>query len=221
MSKVFKITILFILFVGGYARNFRITNRCSFPVWPGWHGQSSTPGRGGSGQLNFGSSVDVDVPNDWTGGRVWARTGCDKNMNCETGGCGNSIYCDGKLGEIGVSLAEVGLTKYMGMDFYDVSLVDGFNVQIQIRPMGGEGDCKTVGKTTGDILGQCPNELRKNAGGRTVECRSACTVFHKDEYCCRGIYQDSCGPTNYSRFFKDRCPTAYSYPKDDATSCVF
>ncbi|CAL9773814.1 unnamed protein product, partial [Musa acuminata subsp. burmannicoides] len=32
---------------------------------------------------------------------------------------------------------------------------------------------------------------------------------------CRGI---RCGPTNYSMFFKNNCPDAYSYPKDDATS---
>ncbi|KAK3429153.1 hypothetical protein EUGRSUZ_E00557 [Eucalyptus grandis] len=36
-----------------------------------------------------------------------------------------------------------------------------------------------------------------------------------DEYCCNS---GSCGPTDYSRYFKDRCPDAYSYPKDDATS---
>ncbi|CAI8619371.1 unnamed protein product [Vicia faba] len=28
----------------------------------------------------------------------------------------------------------------------------------------------------------------------------------------------SCGATDYSRYFKTRCPDAYSYPKDDATS---
>ncbi|KAI8546367.1 hypothetical protein RHMOL_Rhmol07G0111600 [Rhododendron molle] len=52
-----------------------------------------------------------------------------------------------------------------------------------------------------DINGQCPNELRAPGG-----CNNPCTVF------------TNCGPTNYPRFFKDRCPEAYSYNKDDQTS---
>ena len=76
------------------ATNIKITNRCSFTVWPGWQGASGTPGGGGA-TLNSGQSMDLGVPNDWTGGRIWARTGCDRNFNCETGGCGNSEHCGG------------------------------------------------------------------------------------------------------------------------------
>ncbi|KAL4200760.1 hypothetical protein AMTRI_Chr02g212760 [Amborella trichopoda] len=48
-------------------------------------------------------------------------------------------------------------------------------------------------------------------------CRAlTCNQMHTKwigckQYCCTG-------PTNYSRFFKDRCPDAYSYPKDDPSS---
>ncbi|KAM3359394.1 hypothetical protein P3S68_019104 [Capsicum galapagoense] len=46
-------------------------------------------------------------------------------------------------------------------------------------------------------------------------CNNPCTVFKTEEYCCPF---GSCGLTNYSKFFKDRCSTSYSYPKDDLIS---
>ncbi|KAE9552436.1 hypothetical protein FO519_004344 [Halicephalobus sp. NKZ332] len=211
--------LLGILSLSYGTRNIRITNNCRFKVWPGWQGTSGTP-NGGGATLNPGQYVDVGVPDNWTGGRVWARTGCDGNFNCETGGCGNSEHCNGRWGEVGVTLAEFGLGQWNGLDFYDVSLVDGFNVQVQIKAYNGEGDCRTIGGCHADIISQCPNELRRNRNGHTVECLSACTAFGKEEYCCTGSHNSaqSCPPTNYSRFFKDRCPTDYSYAFDDATS---
>ena len=62
--------------------------------------------------------------------------------------------------------------------------------------------------------GQCPNELRDPGG-----CNNPCTVFKNDHYCCTSTSTSgSCKATVYSMFFKDMCPDAYSYPKDDATS---
>ncbi|KAM4073444.1 hypothetical protein ACB094_10G019700 [Castanea mollissima] len=77
----------------------------------------------------------------------------------------------------------------------------------------GRGKCQTGDcgiRCTADINGQCPAQLKAPGG-----CNNPCTVFKTNEYCCNS---GSCGPTNYSRFFKDRCPSAYSYPKDDPTS---
>ncbi|CAN0841396.1 Thaumatin-like protein [Linum grandiflorum] len=65
------------------------------------------------------------------------------------------------------------------------------------------GSCNRVIKCAANILGQCPQQLKVPGG-----CNGACPVFKKGR----------CGPTNYSKFFKDRCPNAYSYPKDDPTS---
>ncbi|KAF3448520.1 hypothetical protein FNV43_RR09233 [Rhamnella rubrinervis] len=73
------------------------------------------------------------------------------------------------------------------------------------------GGCRGI-RCTGDLKGQCPNELR-TAGG----CHNPCTVFKTNEYCCtKG--QGSCGSTRFTRFFKSRCPDAYGYPQDDPTS---
>ncbi|KAF8356435.1 hypothetical protein PRIPAC_98058, partial [Pristionchus pacificus] len=58
------------------------------PVWPGIQG--STLVEEGGFYLAAGQSKRVGVPNGWTAGRIWARTGCDGNFNCETGFCGVS-----------------------------------------------------------------------------------------------------------------------------------
>jgi len=60
------------------------------------------------------------------------------------------------------------------------------------------------------------------SNGKVISCRSACDVFDRDEYCCRGVYGNPvvCQPTYYSKIFKQACPTAYSYAYDDPTSIM-
>ncbi|KAK7830417.1 thaumatin-like protein [Quercus suber] len=90
-----------------------------------------------------------------------------------------------------------------------VTVVDFFNVKpMAFSPTSGR--CARGIRFTADINGQCLAKLRAQGG-----CNNLCTVFKTDEYCCNS---ESCGPTNYSKFFKDHCPDAYSYPKDDQTS---
>ncbi|XVE57845.1 hypothetical protein DITRI_Ditri04bG0123000 [Diplodiscus trichospermus] len=86
--------------------------------------------------------------------------------------------------------------------------VDGFNVPMEFSPTSGS--CTRGIRCTADINGQCPNPLRAQGG-----CNNPCTVFRTDQYCCNS---GNCSPTDFSRFFKTRCPDAYSYPKDDQTS---
>ncbi|KAH0714667.1 hypothetical protein KY284_007572 [Solanum tuberosum] len=152
-------------------------------------------------------------------GRIWGRTGCnfDKNGNgsCLTGDCGPSLKCTG-TGKTPASLAEFTLGD---RDFYDVSLVDGFNVPISVTPLNGKGNCSVAG-CNGDLRQNCPSELAVKNNGKVIGCRSACDVFNTDEYCCRGNYGNpsTCQPTFYSKKFKEDCPTAYSYAYDDPTS---
>lgn len=58
-----------------------------------------------------------------------------------------------------VTLAEFTLGGYAGNDFYDVSLVDGFNIPMKIRPQGGSGSCR-VTSCKSDVNAVCPNELK-------------------------------------------------------------
>ncbi|KAK8624167.1 hypothetical protein V6N13_065520 [Hibiscus sabdariffa] len=154
------------------ARVFTIINYCKETIWLG-----ITPGDnfdGGGFQLKPGRSILFHAPVGWSG-RIWGRTGCkfDKNGNgsCLTADCGNTLKCKSP-GKIPVSLAEFTLSD---VDYYDISLVHGFNVPIWIKPINGQGNCSTCGCDL-DLRRSCPNELVVNGGGngKTIGCRSAC-----------------------------------------------
>ncbi|XP_050251375.1 pathogenesis-related thaumatin-like protein 3.5 [Quercus robur] len=198
------------------ARVFTIINDCKETIWP-----AVTPGEnfnGGGFTLKPKQSVVFTAPVSWSG-RIWGRTGCnfDKNGNgsCQTGDCGNSFKCAAS-GKTPASLAEFTLAS---PDFYDVSLVDGFNLPVVVTPINGKGNCSIAGCDS-DLNPSCPSELSFKSNGKVVGCRSACDVFNTDEYCCRGLYGNPrvCQPTYYSKKFKEACPTAYSYAYDDPTS---
>ncbi|CAL9030017.1 unnamed protein product [Prunus brigantina] len=186
------------------AAHFDIQNKCPFTVWA-----AASPG--GGRQLNSGESWPLDVSSGTTGARIWARTGCSFDGagrgSCQTGDCGGVLQCQG-YGQPPNTLAEYALNQFNNLDFFDISLVDGFNVPMDFSPT--DNGCTKGIQCTADINGQCPNELKAPGG-----CNNPCTVFKTDQYCCNS---GSCTPTDFSKFFKDRCPDAYSYPKDDQTS---
>ncbi|CAI9093981.1 OLC1v1029609C1 [Oldenlandia corymbosa var. corymbosa] len=185
------------------AATFNIRNNCPYTVWA-----AAVPG--GGRRLDRGQTWTINVNAGTTGGRVWARTGCNFDGNgrgsCQTGDCGGVLACTG-YGRPPNTLAEFALNQFQNLDFFDISLVDGFNVPMDFSPT--TGSCRGI-RCTADINGQCPSQLRTTGG-----CNNPCTVFQTDQYCCNS---GNCGPTDFSRFFKQRCPDAYSYPKDDQTS---
>jgi len=143
---------------------------------------------------------------------------------------GNKIKCNGAGGVPPVSLAEMKFSGSDGLDFYDVSLVDGYNLPIRMLPTGqfsytkrGKYDCKAAG-CVADLNSMCPSELAVKTGSGVVACKSACERFNTDTYCCRGAHKtpatckSSSWPKNYPAFFKKACPDAYSYAYDDTTS---
>ncbi|KAK2989059.1 hypothetical protein RJ640_018848 [Escallonia rubra] len=203
---IFSSIFLFIsiLFTSTNAATFNIRNNCPFTVWAG-----AVPG--GGRQLDNGQTWDLDVPAGTTGGRIWPRTNCNFDGagrgSCQTGDCNGLLQCQG-YGSPPNTLAEFGLNGFQNLDFFDISLVDGFNTAMEFIPTSN--GCTSGPTCTADINGQCPNELKAPGG-----CNNPCTVFKTDEYCCNS---GNCEPTDFSRFFKTRCPTAYSYPKDDSTS---
>lgn len=198
--------------------NFTIINSCKETIWPGIAQNNNSNGDGFT--LKPGQSAVFTAPPGWSG-RIWGRTSCQFNKNgngtCQTGSCGNSIKCSGP-GNPPASIAEFTLGQ---PDFYDVSLVDGFNLPLVVTPINGKGNCSAAGCES-DLRSNCPPELAMRSAGKIVACRSACDVFHTDEYCCRGMYSTpaTCLPSNYSRAFKTACPSAYSYAYDDPTSIL-
>ncbi|KAL9233695.1 hypothetical protein vseg_008655 [Gypsophila vaccaria] len=228
----FLVFVVLVLFLGGTTNNvaattFNLQNNCSYTVWPGTlSGDGAAPLGGGGFILPPGATAQVGAPAGWSG-RFWGRTGCNFDPatgqgTCLTGDCGGAVRCPGG-GVPPVSLVEFTLNGAGGQDFYDVSLVDGYNVGVGVRPInGGSGNCQYAG-CVADLNKSCPPELRvldpSNATA-VVACKSACAAFNQPEYCCTGDHggPQTCSPTQYSEMFKNACPTAYSYAYDDASS---
>ena len=131
------------------------------------------------------------------------------------------------------TLFEFTLNGYAGQDFYDVSNVDGYNIQMSVEvvspsppPAGGDPTywCQNPACIK-DLNSICPPELQEvDAAGKVVACLSACAKFNTDQYCCRGAYNSpqTCiaanWPVDYAAIFKQACPQAYSYAYDDKSS---
>ncbi|KAA8531980.1 hypothetical protein F0562_006878 [Nyssa sinensis] len=196
---------------------FTFVNKCDFTVWPGILGNPKLDSTGF--ELAKGSSRSFQAPTGWSG-RFWGRTGCSfddsGHGSCTTADCGSDqVECNGAGATPPATLAEFTLGSG-SQDFYDVSLVDGYNLPIFVSVSGGSGTCGSTGCIV-DLNRQCPTELRVGEG---EACKSACEAFGTPEYCCSGSYNSpsTCTPSLYSQIFKSACPRSYSYAYDDATS---
>lgn len=211
-------------------RVLTITNRTKQTIWPA--ASANRPMAVTGWKLNPGQSVSTLIPNGWNA-RVWARTGCHFDSrghgHCLTGDCGGLFQCKG-WGSLPATLAEFNLNAWRGMDFYDVSLVDGNNVPMWINHTGGhtrdqigQNGCVKAGCTKDANL-TCPRVLAQYYHGQVIDCRSSCLAFGTDQYCCRAHWapRSTCDPSkwpiNSAAIFKRAEPFAYSYVNDDATS---
>ncbi|KAK3310972.1 thaumatin family-domain-containing protein [Chaetomium strumarium] len=127
---------------------FTIANSCGETIWPGIATQNGTgPGTGGF-ELAPGGSRTLFVSPDWAG-RVWGRTNCSFNSDdsgagyrsgadgygaaCRTGDCFGKLDCEFP-GQVPTTLAEFTLQggSSNNQTFYDISLVDGYNLPLAI-----------------------------------------------------------------------------------------
>uniref|UniRef100_A0A7N0ZU85 Thaumatin-like protein n=1 Tax=Kalanchoe fedtschenkoi TaxID=63787 RepID=A0A7N0ZU85_KALFE len=220
------ILLSFFFISSSVSTKFTILNSCTYTVWPGLLSGAGTAQLPTTGfALAPGDSAIVPIPPSWSG-RLWGRTRCttDPSTNrftCLTGDCGSgAIDCSGSGAAPPSTLVEFTLNGADGLDFYDVSLVDGYNLPMLITPQGGN-NCTPTG-CAADLNMGCPNELKVMTAeeGEGVACKSACEAFGDPQYCCSGAYAtpDTCKPSTYSEMFKAACPRAYSYAYDDGTS---
>ncbi|KAL5561170.1 hypothetical protein UlMin_030917 [Ulmus minor] len=217
---ILTLVVLLITSQGVSSATFTFVNRCEYTVWPGILANAGSPRLDTTGfELPKESSRAFLAPTGWSG-RFWGRTGCNFGESglgtCVTGDCGSGqVECNGAGAAPPATLAEFTLGTG-GQDFYDVSLVDGYNLQMVVEGTGGSGLCASTGCST-DLNQQCPTELRVGNGDA---CKSACEAFGSPEYCCSGAYgsPNTCRPSVYSEMFKAACPRSYSYAYDDATS---
>jgi Thaumatin family len=211
------------------ARQVTFVSHVSETIWVAASPDKAHPLRATGWVLRPGHSVTITVPNHWNG-RFWGRTGCvfhHGRGTCQTGDCGHRLQCQG-WGAVPATLAEYDLDAWDGLDFYDVSMVDGSNLPMYINVTKGVAakrvsarGCIRAGCTTPVA---CPKVLQVKAGGAVVACQSACLHFGTDQYCCRGPWSSRAAcdpakwPVDYARVFKRAEPYAYSYVDDDATS---
>ncbi|KAL2329074.1 hypothetical protein Fmac_022501 [Flemingia macrophylla] len=223
MDPFFCFTLIaLLLFIppGAKAATFTFVNKCDYTVWPGILANAGSPPLQTTGfELPTHASSSLQAPTGWSG-RFWGRTGCTFDGSaagsCLTGDCGSGqVECNGAGAAPPATLAEFTLGTG-GQDFYDVSLVDGYNLPMIVEGTGGSGLCASTGCTS-DLNERCPAELRASEGSA---CKSACEAFGSPEYCCSGAYGSpaTCRPSIYSEMFKAACPRSYSYAYDDATS---
>jgi hypothetical protein len=137
---------------GANSYTINIINNCAQDVWPAVGNDVNSPAMiayADSGfKLTPGASRTVTVPNLVNAARVFGRTGCDANgMNCAVGDCG-SDKCLTKTGVPGVTLAEFSWSA-MRLIFYNISLISGFNLPMQIKTVAGN-TCKTYTCTSKD-----------------------------------------------------------------------
>ena len=90
-------------------------------------------------KLAPGANHTLHVSQDWQG-RIWGRTNCTFNdagestgegRQCSTGDCGPFLQCKG-TGENPATLAEFTLSGANAQSYYDISLVDGYNLPMAI-----------------------------------------------------------------------------------------
>jgi hypothetical protein len=216
----------------GDQRLVTFVNQMSQTIWVAAAPNANTPLAATGWVLPAGQSVTITTPNNLNT-RFWGRTGCSFSSagvgHCQTGDCGGVFQCKG-WGTIPATLAEVNFDAWDGLDFYDVSMVDGSNLPMYINIAKSSGGTKDKISPNGCVAAgctkpvSCPSALDVKAGGAVVGCISACAGLGGDQYCCRGQWsaRSACDPAkwpvDYAEVFKSAEPYAYSYVDDDATS---
>ncbi|KAG7593863.1 Protein kinase domain [Arabidopsis thaliana x Arabidopsis arenosa] len=228
MAEGFPLFFLFAsyLLVSVMSRTITIENKCEYPIWPAsyaYAGELQTTGF----LLEKGDTQrTVNVTSSWIG-YFWGRTLCTTNssggFSCVTGDCNSGeIECSGPVLHP-ATLAEFNFAYDDGDDYYDVNVINGYNLPLLVTPENKK--CESIGCVV-ELDKTCPSELRlyNNDTGSNdpLACRTSCQKNHSPEVCCVGSYVDDesvvgpeeCKRTIYSETFNQTCPGAYSYAYD-------
>ena len=187
-------------------RTFKFKNSCSKTIWVGGFGVPLMAQTGW--EMPAGSEQTVMVPANTVSIRYWARTGCqwkDNKFVCNTGDCGAplnnfQIECRGITGQSPSTLIELTLSDSGRPDFYDMSNVDGNNLNVKFGPIPGtfiKVDNPDLGKfncgSPSCTFNQkvCPPELSLEKADGTY-CMSICAAVFNAEQVKK--YPDILGP---------------------------
>ncbi|KAJ6958839.1 thaumatin-like protein isoform X2 [Populus alba x Populus x berolinensis] len=166
----------------GHQVAFYVHNKCPFAIWPATAPNTGHPVIADGGfHLTSGETQRIYAPWDWNG-RMWARTGCNFTSRgqpaCETGDCDGRLACNGLIGTPPVTLVQVSLQADGSKpNFYDVSLVDGYNLPVSVTSKQVSSKC-TIGGCSKNLKNSCPVELQVlNKNGEIVACKKRLLGF--------------------------------------------
>ena len=170
VRQQWRVSKAFLFPAEGEASTFTFVNRCADTVWPGILSNAGSPRLEPTGfELQPGAARAVPAPSGWSG-RMWARTGCSQDgatgrLVCATGDCGSgAAECAGAGAAPPATLAEFTLDGSGGLDFYDVSLVDGYNLPVLVETSGGGGSSRPASYAAAgcaaDLNTMCPAAVR-------------------------------------------------------------
>jgi len=162
LIKILLLPILALCSISTQAARIDIVNRCSYTVWP-----AGIP-RGGGRQLNSGQTWALDVPAGTSAARIWGRTGCrfdgSGRGSCQTGDCAGALSCS-VSGRAPTTLAEYTLNGGNNLDYFDISVIDGYNIPMQFSSTSN--GCNKV-LTCRDS--NCPDAYHQPNDVKTVTC---------------------------------------------------
>ena len=137
---------------GNASTPLMMANWCPETIWPAIDSQGGTEPQNTGFELASGENRTEYVSSDWQG-RVWGRTNCTFNGHgggraCTTGDCGGVEACKGP-GAPPATLAEFTLNGGQEQTFYDLSLVDGYNLPMAIVMLpNGHSDLQSIDQST-------------------------------------------------------------------------
>jgi hypothetical protein len=176
-----------------------------------------------SGGVCTGQVATVCMPQGWDG-RIWGRTGCSLNngaFQCQTGQCGSNaagvLQCTNPAA--GVAETATGATLFEMnadadtpvQDFWDVSLVSGYNLPLQVvacNATGGGAGCQLGGQSAPDFPIGCVSDLNQTCPA-PLQIAGQCNCISNSD-CPQG---QTCGANNL-------CSWGGSGPGSCTVTCI-
>ncbi|KAK7029384.1 hypothetical protein VNI00_014638 [Paramarasmius palmivorus] len=220
------------------ARTVTVKNNCGYTVWPAVHTFEPLQYVSYSEFVRFSPTLIVEMlsqTNQLAGKPIQVTSGASTGTrddigirvaqivtsagsgSCLTGDCEGGLECVGSY-QPPTTVAE--WTFGQTGDFYDVSVVDGFNIPMAIT---NNMNCPDASCPV-DLNQNCPEVLRgpTDSEGQAVGCNSDCLVDPNPSdspSCCTGSHSTpaTCPPSripHYS-FFKNNCPRALAFAYDE------
>lgn len=211
-------------------RCLRFVNACDETIWAGASGDEVPEGAfDGVGVLAPGECQAVAI-DSVVGGRAWGATDCDD--------AGEACASNGASGQ--GTLVQFNL-PVEGIDLYDVSLVDAFDLPMAMTPVGvilpppPDQTCHPA-SCAADLNVVCPDALAHyDDQGAVAYCQSVCRACDAcpgcdtctmplpaacdacsavAEVCCTGR---ACGDNEHTMLWKSLCPDAITYAGEGPT----